>query len=170
MLLRLVTPCNGLYIRHFRNRRKLERVNVKISGTITRDREKKLASSWPARPGSNYGTHFSSSALIVSIEANNGVKFRKILTKKGNLSWLLMSFTAIYWRLQVNNITARSSFLFFLLQAKFGIVIISVISVGVKGGKKLQTQSFTFKFGLVWDKCNDPLNNSDLSVWTSIWS
>ena len=24
MLLRLVTPCNGLYIRHFRNRRKLE--------------------------------------------------------------------------------------------------------------------------------------------------
>lgn len=40
MLLRLVTPCNGLYIRHFRNRRKLERVNVKISGTITRDREK----------------------------------------------------------------------------------------------------------------------------------
>ena len=85
-----------------------------------------------------------------------------------------MSFTAIYWRLQVNNITARSFFFFsfffffFLLHAKFGIVIISVISVGVKGGKKLQTQSFTFKFGLVWDKCNDPLNNSDLSVWISI--
>ena len=93
------------------------------------------------------------------------------MTKKGNLSWLLMSFTAIYWRLQVNNITGRSSFFFFfLLHAKFGIVIISVISVGVKGGKKLQTQSFTFKFGLVWDKYNDPLNNSDLIVWISIWS
>ena len=96
------------------------------------------------------------------------------MTKKGNLSWLLMSFTAIYWHLQVNNITARSFFFyffyFFLLHAKFGIVIILVISVGVKGGKKLQTQSFTFKFGLVWDKCNDPLNNSDLSVLISIWS
>ena len=92
------------------------------------------------------------------------------MKKKGNLSWLLMPFTAIYWRLQVNNITVRSSFFFFLLHAKFGIVIISVISVGVKGGKKLQTQSFTFKFGLVWDKCNDPLNNSDLSVSISIWS
>ena len=82
-----------------------------------------------------------------------------------------MSFTAIYWHLQVKNITARSFFFFFfffLLHAKFGIVIILVISVGVKGGKKLQTQSFTFKFGLVWDKCNDPLNNSDLSVWISI--
>ena len=56
---------------------------AKISGTVTRDREKKLASSWPARPGSNYGTHFSSSALILSIEANNGVKFRKIYDKKG---------------------------------------------------------------------------------------
>ena len=63
---------------------------------------------------------------------------------------------------------ARSSFFLFSLIEKFGIVIISVISVGVKGGKKLQTQSFTFKFGLVWDKCNDPLNNSDLSVWISI--
>ena len=92
------------------------------------------------------------------------------MKKKGNLSWLLMSFTAIYWRLQVNNITVRSSFFFFLLHAKFGIVIISVISVRVKGGKKLQTQSFTFKFGLVWDKCNDPLNNSDLSLLISIWS
>ena len=79
-----------------------------------------------------------------------------------------MSFTAIYWHLQVNNITARS--FFFLLHGKFGIVIISVISVGVKGGKKLQTQSFTFQFGLVWDKRNDPLNNSDLSVLISIWS
>ena len=78
-----------------------------------------------------------------------------------------MFFTAIYLRLQVNNITARSSF-FFFLHAKFGIVIISVISVGVKGGKKLQTQSFTFKFGLVWDKCNNPLNNGDLIVWISI--
>ena len=81
-----------------------------------------------------------------------------------------MSFTAIYLCLQVNNITACSSLFsfFFLLHATFDTVIISVISVGVKGGKKLQTQSFTFKFGLVWDKCNDPLNNSDLSVWISI--
>ena len=50
-----------------------------------------------------------------------------------------MSFTGIYLYCQVNNIVACSSFFLFLLIEKFGIVIISFISVGVKGGKKLDT-------------------------------
>ena len=58
---------------------------AKTSGTVTRDREK----NWPVAdlrvpsndPRSNYETHFSSSALIVSVKANNGVG--KFYDKKG---------------------------------------------------------------------------------------
>ena len=59
MLLWLVTPCNGLYIRHFRNRRELEPKCVRdcfrdrygeraVRGAGTRD-EPLRTSAWEAR-------------------------------------------------------------------------------------------------------------------------